>query len=296
MRCLPGFPPSRSHPRPSPFTSACLPDRRRDQARRSRNRFPTRDVPSPRPELEETGPLQVLRYAPEGKVETAAAVSITFSQPMIPVTSQTDAVAAPLPVTMEPAIEGSWRWLGTQTLVFDRLERFPLATRFTLTVPAGTQSESGGTLAESVSWSFETGRLKTQQIVPAPGQVLGLAPMFIVRFNGTISRAEAAQKVHLMVDGVKVSVRSIDRDELRRDSYQLGASVRGLNPARIPEWDGAFEKMLDGWLLGPHKLTDRWLAFRPTRDLKPNAQVALHLGPGLTFDRGQFAHGKSGGP
>jgi hypothetical protein len=63
--------------------------------------------------------LEVVRFSPEGEVPLAPNVSITFSQPMVAVTSQTEA-AQNLPVKLSPQPAGRWRWVGTKTLVFDR--------------------------------------------------------------------------------------------------------------------------------------------------------------------------------
>ncbi|MGE0401458.1 MAG: hypothetical protein AB7T06_32450, partial [Kofleriaceae bacterium] len=62
--------------------------------------------------------LEVLRYMPEGEVPLAPELSVTFSQPMVAVTSQTDA-SATTPVKLSPQPKGTWRWLGTRTVLFD---------------------------------------------------------------------------------------------------------------------------------------------------------------------------------
>ena len=81
------------------------------------------------------GPLEVLRYSPEGSIPVAPELSITFSQPMIALSSQEEA-AANVPVKLSPQPPGKWRWLGTKTLIFDPHERFPMATSYSVTVPA----------------------------------------------------------------------------------------------------------------------------------------------------------------
>ncbi|MGC4042557.1 MAG: hypothetical protein QM758_01990 [Armatimonas sp.] len=53
----------------------------------------------------ETGPLTVRRMSPEGDVPVADRISITFSQPMVPVTSQEEA-AANVPVKLSPEAPG----------------------------------------------------------------------------------------------------------------------------------------------------------------------------------------------
>lgn len=38
---------------------------------------------------------------------------------------------------MQPALDGRWHWTGTTTVQFEATHRFPFATDFTVTVPAG---------------------------------------------------------------------------------------------------------------------------------------------------------------
>jgi len=94
------------------------------------------------PKSPTVGPLEVIRYSPEGDVPIAPSLSITFSQPMIAVTSQEEA-AKYVPVKLAPEPPGKWRWIGTQTLLFEPDVRFPMATQYSVTVPTGTKSASG---------------------------------------------------------------------------------------------------------------------------------------------------------
>src|ERR1700752_2484468 len=52
-------------------------------------------------EVVTSGPLEVVRYSPEGSFPLAPELSITFSQPMIELTTQEDA-AANIPVRLNP--------------------------------------------------------------------------------------------------------------------------------------------------------------------------------------------------
>ncbi|MDQ2935886.1 MAG: Ig-like domain-containing protein, partial [Acidobacteriota bacterium] len=104
------------------------------------------------------GALEVTRVSPEGEVSLAPVVSVTFSQPMVAVSSQEEA-AANVPVTLTPQPDGKWRWLGTQTLIFQpdaEGGRLPMATSYTLNVPAGTKSALGNALSESKTFTFAT--------------------------------------------------------------------------------------------------------------------------------------------
>src|SRR5688500_8942855 len=123
--------------------------------------------------------LEVLRFSPEGEVKLAPDLSVTFSQPMVAVTSQEQA-AQIVPVEFSPALpEGNWRWLGTKTLMFDTKSRFPMATRFTARIPAGTRSATGQILQKDIVWTFTTPPPKVETMIPANQTVRRDALMFI---------------------------------------------------------------------------------------------------------------------
>ena len=95
------------------------------------------------PEPVTAGPLEVLRFAPEGEIPLAPFVNITFNQPMVPLGTLEDLAAEELPVHLNPDLPGTWRWLGTKTLTFQfdstEIDRLPMATEYQVTIPAGTE-------------------------------------------------------------------------------------------------------------------------------------------------------------
>ena len=101
-------------------------------------------------EVVEDGPLQVLRFSPEGEIPLAPFLNVTFNQPMVPLTTIEELSAADVPVQLTPSLPGVWRWLGTKTLSFDyqsdEIDRFPMATEYTVEIPAGTESATEGIL------------------------------------------------------------------------------------------------------------------------------------------------------
>src|SRR6185503_19122139 len=56
-----------------------------------------------------SGPLEVIRFAPEGESSLAPHLTVTFSQPMISLSSQEEA-ATSVPVKLSPQPAGKWRW------------------------------------------------------------------------------------------------------------------------------------------------------------------------------------------
>ncbi|MCI0659593.1 MAG: Ig-like domain-containing protein, partial [Acidobacteria bacterium] len=131
-------------------------------------------------------------------VPLAPHLSITFSQPMVAVTSNDDLSAAQVPVKLSPQPAGKWRWLGTKTLIFDPPGRLPMATGYTVEIPAGTKSAIGGTLANTKRWTFATPQPKVTLSYPNEGPH-ERNPVFFVAFDQRINPDETLN--HLRLSG-----------------------------------------------------------------------------------------------
>ena len=61
-------------------------------------------------------------------------LKVTFNQPMVPLTTLAALSAEEVPVKLTPALPGTWKWVGTQTLTFEYaselIDRFPMATDY----------------------------------------------------------------------------------------------------------------------------------------------------------------------
>lgn len=124
------------------------------------------EVPFPPPVGPDDGPhrptgpppaLEVVRYQPEGEVDLAQGVSITFSAPMVALDSVDAAVMVTPPVRLDPQPSGEWRWMDPRTLVFlPQGEHMPMATAYRVDIPAGTKAASGAALAHDVAFGFAT--------------------------------------------------------------------------------------------------------------------------------------------
>jgi hypothetical protein len=181
----------------------------------------TVDVPFPPaqdalpPEPGTPGVLEVLRFAPEGEVDLAPRLSVTFSRPMVAVTSQAEA-ARTVPARIEPQPPGSWRWLGTRTLVFQPEGRFPMATDYRVEIPAGTRSATGDPLDRATSFSFSTPAPTIVDRHPTGGPH-DLAPVIFVSFDQRIDVAAMAERIGLRIAGGKVGLRPATAEEIERD-------------------------------------------------------------------------------
>ncbi|HEY0781735.1 MAG TPA: Ig-like domain-containing protein, partial [Thermoanaerobaculia bacterium] len=210
--------------------------------------------------------LQVLRTMPEGKVPLAPELSVTFSQPMVAVTSQTDA-AATTPVKLTPEPRGKWRWIGTRTILCDPEVRFPQATTYSVEVPVGTKSASGGVLKAARRFTFET---------PAPGLVASYpgghesqrldVPMFM-RFDQRIEPAALLPHIRVTAGSAQVQLRLLDAAEIAKHKL-LAETIAAL----ATDDQGAQE--------------GRWLAFRATQPFPPDTQVTVELSAGAPSAEG----------
>ncbi len=133
------------------------------------------------PDMGKPGALEVLRFAPEGEVRMAPHLSLTFSRPMVSVTSQEEASKI-MPAKLDPVPDGDWRWLGTRTLLFKPDGRFPMATDYTVVVPVGTSSSTGDKLKKKTEFSFSTPAPAIERKHPTGGPH-DLTPVFFLEFD-----------------------------------------------------------------------------------------------------------------
>ena len=160
--------------------------------------------------------LEVLRHSPEGEVPVAPDLSVTFSQPMVAVTSQ-ESAAKYTPVELSPKAEGNWRWLGTKTLLFDATKRFPMATRFSARVPAGTRSVNGPSLSKDVTWTFTTPPPTVEQMLPQNQVVRRDALMFLSFDQGIVPEA-VVSTILVSAQGKRIPIRLATSEEIAADS------------------------------------------------------------------------------
>ncbi len=178
----------------------------------------TTNLPFPPPATAEapevaTGPLTVLRRAPEGDVPLAPHLSATFSRPMVPLTDA-DTAAATVPVKLTPTPPGEWRWLGTKTVVFQPEGRFPMATRYTAEIPAGTRAADGTALDAAVSWTFATPPLSLTSTWPDEHTPQPLEPALVLGFDQAVTADALLASIQVRGGGRTVPVRLARPDEV----------------------------------------------------------------------------------
>ena len=208
--------------------------------------------------------LRVLRYMPEGKVPLAPELTVTFSQPMVAVTSQ-DGAAAVQPVKLTPQPPGTWRWVGTRTIVFDPLVRFPQATTYRVEIPSGTKGVSGAAIKEPATFSFETPPPKMVSSYPYESAPQRLDVPLFIAFDQKIDPKAVLAKIQLRVNGTAVrGLQLLDAAEIEKDPFLRPVVAN----AKTDELDG------------------RWLAFRPTQKLPADAAIEVVIRAGTPSAEG----------
>lgn len=229
------------------------------------NAFPA-DESRRAPDADASGELRVLRYTPQGEVPLAPQLSVTFSQPMVAVTSQ-DEAAKSVPVQMSPQTPGRWRWLGTKTLIFDpEGQRLPMATEFTVNIPAGTRAAAGGATRTPVTWKFSTPAPKLVNKYPVDVPARRDAIIFLA-FDQRIDPGAVLRTVRVSAGGGSLRLRLASEAEVNNDK-----TVKGL---------------------AQNAGAGRWLALRAVgengdaRDALPQAApVNVTVGPGTPSAEG----------
>lgn len=213
----------------------------------------------------ESGPLEVVRYSPEGEVTIAPFLNVTFNQPMVPLATLEQLSAADVPVRLTPEIPGVWKWIGTKTLSFEyqaddlAIDRFPKATVFTAEIPAGTRSATGAELAESVVFTFTTPAPKLEYTFPVGGPQ-PVDPLLFIRFDQAIDPAAVLETIQVTAGGQPYPVRLANQTELAA-SRQIQRLIAASDEAR-------------------------WIAFRSETSFPHDTTVTINVGPGTPSAEG----------
>jgi uncharacterized protein YfaS (alpha-2-macroglobulin family) len=152
------------------------------------------------PAVSADAPFEVLQSGPRGEVANlyeASEIRMVFSEPMVALGRIPEKVAAPF-VKIQPAVEGSFRWSDTKTLIFTPAKPLPYATKYTVNVDATASSVAGKRLAKAHSFSFTTPtvRLLQAQWVRV-GNVYNAPVVLFLRFNQPVKPDQAALRLGL---------------------------------------------------------------------------------------------------
>ncbi len=143
-------------------------------------------------------------------VEPETPIRLIFDRPMVPlgVLQGSGAIGgfADWPVTFQPPLAGTWRWLGTSAAEFTPHQPLKRATAYTVKVPAGLISLSQERTQEEQEWQFSTARPEAMGVEPfSEGfDKAGPKQKITLNFNQEMDLEKAKPKIRLMqIEGKK---------------------------------------------------------------------------------------------
>ena len=216
---------------------------------------PTSTKPKPdEPTSNAPQPATIIRRAPEGDVALAPQLTATFSRPVAALTDARALNPADVPLMIEPAIEGTWRWLTTETLIFEpQNERFAMATEYSVTTRDEWRGVGGARFEEPVRWRFRTAAPSVVGWHPSGNQVETKVVQALI-VDQPVDGDAIRQLLKMSVDGQPFAIRAPSPQELER--------VQSEGP-----WAGRHEAA-------------RIVAFVARQPLPANADVQLELPSG----------------
>ena len=213
-------------------------------------------------------PLKLISKSPVGSVDQASFISANFSQPMVPVSTQSFLASKTPPVSFTPTVEGTWKWYGTQTLTFEpKSKRLPMATSYAMTVPAGTTSVLGGKLAGTERWTFSTATPQVITHYPAGYSSLPTNTLFMARFNQKVDVAAICALTKIVAAGKSFKAVPVSKEEVAKDK-SLKTLMDGAAPGTV-------------------------VAFKSSEELPYNSQVTVSIGPDIPSAEGPLVTHKS---
>ncbi len=222
--------------------------------------------------------LQVVTVSPRGTAASPAEsqrIVVTFNQPVVALSGLSDQPVTTGPFSITPAITGTFRWLGTSSVEFQPDKPLPLATKFTVTIPAGLKAASGASLAQAYTWSFETARPQVVRTLPEEGaQWLEVNTEIVLRFNQPV-HLDAANFITITSGASNTATTNKIPFTLRRptqeEMQQLGTRVSRRRAARrgVASRDTV------------HEDTNPFIVIKPTAPLPLGQQIKITVQAGL---------------
>ncbi len=115
------------------------------------------------------GTFEITIIQPEDGAEAVpldGSITVVFSSPVVPLSSELDQAELPQPLTLEPPAAGRGEWVNTAIFRFTPDKGLAPSTEYTVTISAGLKDISGTELGQDYQFSFTT----------VPPQVLSYSP------------------------------------------------------------------------------------------------------------------------
>lgn len=215
------------------------------------------DLSDPAAQPAPEGPLVAQAFRPTGEVRPPFQVAVAFDRPVVEIGAVGTQEIPEL--EMAPEIEGRWRWLGTQTVVFEPADRWPMATEFEISVQSGLEAVDGAQLDETLRFEFTTPAPEVQTIYPRTGPQATDTPVAVV-FNQAIDLQSA--------EAIRVTQGA---DEIPMEVLQPGAGRADA---------------IEQWGLQEAEEQDRVIVLAPQRSFAGGDTAAVHVDGPLASAQG----------
>jgi len=218
--------------------------------------------PSPHP--------PIASVAPEGDVNTLAQVRVRFTDDLIPLQrlESPDETAILAHFSIEPALPGRFRFLTPKMIGFEPDRAWPAATRVRVTIAKGVADLHGHTLADDVSWTFQTPGISLDGL---PGKYDSNATTTLrptIEFTSNVPLDRASLEAHARIlrhgdsgDGIALTVPP--------DTGSPSPSPKAATPEPPP--DEAFDPSVH----------NRSYALVPASELAKGTQYDIIIAPGV---------------
>lgn len=144
-------------------------------------------------------PPTVTFALPQGEIALDEPIVLAFSQPMVPLRAL-DLPTQVTGITLNPPVPMRWRWLGTDTLSGQPVEKWPHATEIQVKLEPSLRTRAGQPLPQPFQWTFHTAPPLLEFARPL-GELLARDQRIHLVFNQPVDLAEL--RAHLRVsDGL----------------------------------------------------------------------------------------------
>jgi uncharacterized protein YfaS (alpha-2-macroglobulin family) len=183
--------------------------------------------------------LTIVKAGPVGEIANMAEaneIRVVFAEPMV-VVGKIPKDVTPSWFHVSPAINGTFRWSGTTTLIFtpDPKTPLPFATKYDVTIDASAKSIAGHTLAKAEKFSFITPTIKLLRTQWYRKTDEATSPVVIgMWFNQPVDRNVITQHLQLRTEAHDVTLPELQPEGLPR--------LQKVDPKAVPAFNAKLEK------------------------------------------------------
>ncbi|KKS45424.1 MAG: Alpha-2-macroglobulin domain-containing protein [Parcubacteria group bacterium GW2011_GWA2_42_18] len=177
-------------------------------------------------------------------------IPIVFNQPIVALSTIKEKQAVNVPISIQPAVGGVFKWVGTRSLQFQPADRFNRSTRYGIKLDTGLLSPEGLPVAP-VTHSFITRPLRIENYTGAVNYGSG----FNINFNQPFNLSKTKSKIHL-IDALnekevsfsaRYGTQYVD-ERLIENTLELVIRPLENNLGLVNQWDanGSYTLKIDG--------------------------------------------------